>query len=201
MDEKTNDVTTTASARRAPFPAAIPRAAKRTGTRDSPPPVTAHVRVIAAALEEDQRSYIGRKLGMKLGKFAASIERVSVRVADVNGPRGGVDQRCRVKVVLSGLPSVVVERRHSNVDAAIDAALRATGESVRRTVGRRRMKLLHGRASSARRHSRQRSRLVDSRNTGSDHPNAIAQPRTPKVTANPTIIAAGRAAPSPISQA
>jgi ribosome-associated translation inhibitor RaiA len=84
---------------------------------------------------------------MKLGKYSASIERVSVRVSDVNGPRGGADQRCRVKVVLSGLPSVVLERRHAKVEAAIDTALRATEETVRRVVGRRRLKPLHRRAS------------------------------------------------------
>ena len=104
--------------------------------------------IFGAALDDDQRAYVGRKLGMKLGKFASSIERISVRVTDVNGPRGGVDQRCRVKVVLSGLPSVVVERRHANVEAAINTALRATEEAVRRVVGRRRMKPLHRRTSN-----------------------------------------------------
>ena len=147
MDEPAIDLATTASARRAPLPASIPRPAKRASTRESPWRVTAHVRVIGAALDDDQRAYVGRKLGMKLGKFASSIERISVRVTDVNGPRGGVDQRCRVKVVLSGLPSVVVERRHANMEAAIDTALRATEESVRRVVGRRRMKPLHRRTS------------------------------------------------------
>jgi ribosome-associated translation inhibitor RaiA len=105
------------------------------------------VRVFGASLNDDQRAQVRRKLGTKLGKFVSSIERVSVRVTDVNGPRGGVDQRCRVKVVLSGLPSVVVERQHASMKAAIDAALRGTEESVRRIVGRRRMKPLHGRAS------------------------------------------------------
>ena len=84
---------------------------------------------------------------MKLGKFATSIERISVRVTDMNGPRGGVDQLCNVKVVLSGLPSVVVERRHAALHAAIDDALRATERAVRRSVGRRRMKPLRGRNS------------------------------------------------------
>jgi hypothetical protein len=84
---------------------------------------------------------------MKLGKFASSIERVSVRVTDVNGPRGGADQRCRVKVVLSGLPSVMVERQDATREVAIDTALRATEESVRRVIRRRRMKPLHRRAS------------------------------------------------------
>jgi ribosome-associated translation inhibitor RaiA len=119
---------------------------KRDATRQSPWRVTAHVRVFGATLDDDEREYISRKLGMKLGKFAESIERVSVRVSDVNGPRGGVDQRCRVKVALIGLPSVVVERQHAATKAAIDRALRATEESVRRIVGRRRMKPLHRRA-------------------------------------------------------
>jgi hypothetical protein len=81
---------------------------------------------------------------MKLGKFAWSIERVTVRGRDVNGPRGGVDQECTVKVVLSGLPSVVVKRRHTMLQIAIDEALRAVEQAVRRSVGRRRMKPLHG---------------------------------------------------------
>ena len=147
MDEPAIDLRTIASARRAPLPAAIPRPAKRASTRESPWRVTAHVRVIGAALDDDQRAYVGRKLGMKFGKFASALERISVRVTDVNGPRGGVDQRCCVKVVLSGLPSVVVARRHANMEAAIDTALRATEESVRRVVGRRRMKPVHRRTS------------------------------------------------------
>jgi len=104
--------------------------------------------VIGVALDDDDHALIRRKLGMKLGKFATSIERVSIRVTDTNGPRGGVDQVCNVKVVLSGLPSVVVERRHAAVHAAIDVALRATEQAVRRSVRRRRMKPLRGRDSA-----------------------------------------------------
>ena len=147
MDERRIDSTTKGSVRRAPMPASIPRPVKRASTRQSPWRITAHMRVFGAALDEVQGAYVARKLGMKLGKFASSIERVSVRVTDVNGPRGGVDQRCRVKVVFSGLPSVVVERRHASMDGAIDTALRATEETVRRVVGRRRMKALHRRTS------------------------------------------------------
>ena len=108
----------------------------------------AHVRVIGVELDDDEQALIRRKLGMKLGKFATSIERVSVRVTDTNGPRGGVDQVCNVKVVLSGLPSVVIERRDAALHAAIDVALRATEQAVRRSVRRRRMKPLRGRHSA-----------------------------------------------------
>jgi hypothetical protein len=82
---------------------------------------------------------------MKLGKLAASIERVSVRVEDVNGPRGGIDHACRVKVVLSGLPSVVVVEQDASLAAAIDRALGGAERAVRRAVQRRRTKSTKGR--------------------------------------------------------
>jgi hypothetical protein len=83
---------------------------------------------------------------MRLGKFAWSIERVTVRMRDANGPRGGVDQECTVKVVLSGLPSVVVRRRHASLEVALYEATLAVEQAVWRRVSRRRMKPLHGRA-------------------------------------------------------
>ena len=133
------------AAQRAPMPGWIPRPVKRESGRTDPLGTPAHVRLIRVDLDDDAQAYVRRKLGMKLGKFATSIERISVRVTDMNGPRGGVDQLCNVKVVLSGLPSVVVERRHAALHAAIDDALRATERAVRRSVGRRRMKPLRRR--------------------------------------------------------
>jgi hypothetical protein len=99
---------------------------------------------------------------MKLGKFASSIERVSVRLFDANGPKGGVDQVCRIKVVLSGLASVLVERRNSALPNAIDAAIRATALAVRRSVQRRRLKPL-------RRRKPQLGQTSSSRPATSDH--------------------------------
>lgn len=131
------------AAHRAPLPAAVPRFAKRAAGRASAPP--AHVRVVGAALDQADRDAIARKLGMRLGKFSSSIERVSVRLTDVNGPKGGVDHRCAIKVVLNGLPSVVVERTDSILPRAIDAAIGATGQAVQRTVQRRRLKPLRRR--------------------------------------------------------
>ena len=134
-------------AHRASLPGWVPRPMKRASGRTDTSQTPAHVRVIGVELDDDDHALIRRKLGMKLGKFATSIERVSIRVTDTNGPRGGVDQVCNVKVVLSGLPSVVIERRHAALHAAIDDALRAE-RAVRRSVRRRRMKPLRGRDSA-----------------------------------------------------
>jgi ribosome-associated translation inhibitor RaiA len=129
------------SARRAPFAKALPKAAKRERPGEFPQ-VPAYIRASEGDLDPNDRAYIRRKLGMRLGKFAGAIERVSVRTKDLNGPRGGIDRLCRIKVVLSGLPSVVLERRDASLNAAVDGALAGVERAVRRAVQRRRMKPL-----------------------------------------------------------
>jgi ribosomal subunit interface protein len=120
----------------------LPRATKRTAGRTEAPLVPVNIRAADVDVDDDTRSYIRRKLGQKLGRFATSIERVSVRLRDVNGPRGGVDHLCQVKVVLSGLPSVVVEEGRETMGAAIDAAVSGVTRSVSRALRRRQEKPL-----------------------------------------------------------
>jgi len=132
---------------RTPLPASLPRHVKRRRDRTGATSPPAHVRVIGGAIDEEHRDYIARKLGMRLGKFASSIERITVRLSDVNGPKGGPDQKCQIKVVLSGLPSVVVNETDSALPRTIDRAIDAAAMAVRRRVQRRRLKPLHHRSS------------------------------------------------------
>ena len=122
----------------------LSRAVKRAGRRRTGRLISAQVRLLGVELDERGRAYLRQRLGRKLGKFATSIERVSVRVDDVNGPRGGVDQVCRINVVLIGLPPLVFERRDASLQAAIDGALTGAERAVRRRVQRRRMKPIRG---------------------------------------------------------
>jgi CBS domain-containing protein len=125
--------------KQAPFAARVPRALKRQAGRTAAPLVPANIRVAGVKLNRDDRAYIRETLGMKLGKYANSIERVSVRMKDVNGPKGGIDQVCRIKVVLSGLPSVVFQSQAASLKDAVNGALTGVERVVRRTVQRRRM--------------------------------------------------------------
>lgn len=145
---------TTRSPKASALPGWIPRPVKRASGRTDTSRTPAHIRVIGVDLDRDDRERIREKLAARIGKFATAIERVSVRMTDANGPRGGVDQVCRIKVVLSGLPSVVVERRHRALQPAADAAMRAAEQAVRSSVRRRRMKPLRSRNSAARARTR-----------------------------------------------
>ncbi len=137
--------------KREPMAAQLPRATKRAAGRTEAPLVPVNIRAAGVEIDAGTRSYIRAKLGQKLGKFATSIERVSVRLRDVNGPRGGVDHRCQVKVVSSGLPSVVVEEGSATTSAAIDAAISGITRSVSRALSRRKEKPLQGARRAARR--------------------------------------------------
>lgn len=125
------------SAKREPFAAVVPRAAKRVAGRTRAPDVPVNIRISGVTLTDEERDYIRKKLGTKLGKFATFIERVTFRATDVNGPRGGIDQHCSIKVVLSGLPSVVFESQASSLRVAINKALAGVERAVRRAVARR----------------------------------------------------------------
>jgi ribosome-associated translation inhibitor RaiA len=96
-----------------------------------------HIRAIGVPIDKSDRDYLRGKLRLRLGKFVRRIERVSVRIGDANGPRGGIDKTCAIKVVLSRIPSVVVTSQAASLQAAMDGALQSMARTVRRSLQRR----------------------------------------------------------------
>ena len=124
--------------KREPLADQVPRPIKRTAGRTMARLTPANVRVEGVRLDDDDATYIRRRLGEKLGKYARRIERVTVRMRDINGPRGGVDIQCRIKLVVSGLPSVVVEHHAARLRPALTRALAGAERAMRRTLQRKR---------------------------------------------------------------
>jgi hypothetical protein len=107
---------------------------KRGRTDVTSTPLAIHSRV---SLQPAERERIRTRLGRKLAKYATHIERATIRIDDVNGPRGGADLLCKIKIVISGCPSIVVEERGSAVEEILVAAARVAARAVRREVERR----------------------------------------------------------------
>ena len=63
---------------RTALPASLPRPVKVTRNRRIGPPPPAHVRVIGGAIDDEDRDYIARKLGMKL--FPERFDELSDRI-------------------------------------------------------------------------------------------------------------------------
>jgi ribosome-associated translation inhibitor RaiA len=123
---------------RTAMPSRLPKATKKSAGRTETEQTPAAIRTMGVALDPAMRGYIRERLGRKLGKFAPSLERVTVRLEDVNGPRGGVDKECRIKAVLSGQDSVIVEERGRDTREVVDRAADRIERAVRKSIGKTR---------------------------------------------------------------
>lgn len=82
--------------------------------------------------------YIQRRLGFALSSRDEYIQRVMVRLSDINGPRGGKDKCCHIQVVLPQLADVVIEDVELDMYVAIDRATDRAGRTVSRKLSRQR---------------------------------------------------------------
>lgn len=74
------------------------------------------------------QEFVRRRLDFALDRFEDRLRSVTVRLVDVNGPRGGVDKECRIQLDLPGDRPVVVGARNEDLYAAI-------GDAVDRSAG------------------------------------------------------------------
>lgn len=107
----TTQIAPVTTVRKAPFPIAI-----RSGIE------------LDATFEDRIRAQLAGQVG-----HWAGIERATVRFEDVNGPKGGVDTICRIKLVVSGRPSLFAEKRDISVWRAFASAVHAIGVSIDRS--------------------------------------------------------------------
>ena len=82
------------------------------------------------------REYALRRLSFSIRRFRDRIRRVTVRLVDVNGPRGGVDSRCSITADLAGGRKLFVEAIAAWPLAAITLAAGRLSEALRRDASR-----------------------------------------------------------------
>ncbi|MGB5398154.1 MAG: HPF/RaiA family ribosome-associated protein [Gammaproteobacteria bacterium] len=84
------------------------------------------------------RGHVERRLGFALSSRHDHIQRIMVRLSDINGPRGGEDKCCHIQVVLPQLSDVVIEDTEVDMYTAIDRAADRAGRTVGRRLARQR---------------------------------------------------------------
>ncbi len=90
------------------------------------PDATVHVLVRAADVQRwsERIERLGSTKLLGLQKKHSGLERISIRLEDANGPRGGLDKLCRIKAVVKGRPSQVVEHKATTAMPAVRGALK-----------------------------------------------------------------------------
>ncbi|GAB2902880.1 hypothetical protein GCM10027046_35180 [Uliginosibacterium flavum] len=82
------------------------------------------------------REHAERRARFTLARLGGRIGRVSISLADVNGPKGGPDKACTVQVSLQQPGSVVIEELGADLYEVLDRGLARAGRTVVRRLER-----------------------------------------------------------------
>jgi len=85
-------------------------------------------------LTEGLRKQAERRVRLALGSTSGRVRSAVIRLDDANGPRGGLDKRCTVRVTLAGAPPVIIEQKEVDLYVAIDRAADRAGRAVSRRL-------------------------------------------------------------------
>lgn len=86
------------------------------------------------------RSHIQRRMDFALSTRYEHIQRILVHLSDINGPRGGADKCCQIRVILPRIPPVVIKDTESDLYEAINRAADRASRTVARKLARERDK-------------------------------------------------------------
>jgi hypothetical protein len=89
-------------------------------------------------LDQQEKSHLIRRVQFALGRFASRISNVSVKVSDLNGPRGGIDKRCRLAARVQGLGEVIVQDDDAELQPLVDRIAERMGHLIGRRLERQR---------------------------------------------------------------
>lgn len=89
-------------------------------------------------LSDGLRAHTLQRLNYALGWARYRLRRIVVSLADENGPRGGDDKRCSLRVELEKGPTVQIEDTQSDLYVAIGRAAERASRTVARRIQRQR---------------------------------------------------------------
>lgn len=95
------------------------------------------------AVTPSLRQHVERRVSTSLNRFGSRVRHIMVRLADLNGPRGGTDKRCRIVLSLARLGEISVDATATTLPAAVDEAADRAVRAVAHTLGRRRAQRHH----------------------------------------------------------
>jgi len=64
-----------------------------------------------------------------------------IRLSDVNGPKGGNEKCCLLKMTIAGMPDTIIESKANDLYAAIDQAFNRASRTLCRRLSKRRNRM------------------------------------------------------------
>lgn len=89
-------------------------------------------------LTQALRNHTEDRVASALGWARQHLRKLVVSLSDINGPRGGVDKRCHMKVMLGTGQEVIIEDVEADLYVAINRAAERADRAVVRQIQRTR---------------------------------------------------------------
>jgi ribosomal subunit interface protein len=90
-------------------------------------------------LTESLRDYANRHLVDPLARYIEDdASEIEIALVDTNGPKGGLDQECRVTVRMPGFSGMHVTETSETIFQSIDAARDTLERVIKKTIEKRR---------------------------------------------------------------
>jgi ribosomal subunit interface protein len=102
------------------------------------------VRGLNVSVTERVKQRIEHRLDMALGRFAAHIANVQVRLSDTNDRHAGLDGRCQISARMRRSTPVWIDEIAPDLPTAIDVAADRLGQAVARRVEKSHLDRLAG---------------------------------------------------------
>lgn len=90
------------------------------------------------ALTDALNLFIKQQASKSMNACSDRIERLVIRLKDINGPKGGNDKECCIEVKLANHAPIVVSKRSSNAYSSIRKALERASRTTLRKLDKRR---------------------------------------------------------------
>jgi len=96
------------------------------------------IQIIAkqVTVSDTTRGLVHRRIGFALGRFESRIARVVVRFEDLNGPKGGIDQRCSIDVQMRPRGEVRAEVIDTTLESAVHRATERASRGIANQIER-----------------------------------------------------------------
>lgn len=96
------------------------------------------IRAHGLELTADLQTHAEKRLHFGLDWARHDVRKVMLRFSDINGPRGGNDKRCQLRIPLPGMRDVVIEDTAEDLRIAIVRAIDRAARTLERRLSRRR---------------------------------------------------------------
>jgi putative sigma-54 modulation protein len=99
-------------------------------------PVTIDFRVRGIECSDEMREAVERIIAFAVDRYDSQVEKVSVTLVDVNGPKGGVDKLCQITARLTRGNPVLILEKGTEILSAVNRAARRLDHRIGRRVQR-----------------------------------------------------------------